>query len=382
MTGRAQPKTDVIGRIAAQRTGGRISEVRSLKGSARVSVVIPCFNYGRFLRHCVGSVLRDQPGVDVEVIIVDDKSRDDSLTMARQIELEQSGNVRVIANETNLGHIRTYNRGLDAATAPYVLLLSADDLVTPGALTRAAELLEAEPNVGMVYGRAIEFSDKMPPSRTDGSFWIIWRGTDWLRHRCRSGYNVIASPEVVMRASVLRATGGYRNDLPHAGDFEMWLRTSAISDVGFLAGVDQAYRRSHGRNMNRTIFHSGSDKGQLVDLKQRWLSFENVFNGVGRGLAEGAHLQEIARRTLARQALEHINYAYARGFHDFPIDDFEELAKEIDPLVEWTRQGRRVARRRRLGMTSLPLHPLWALPALQWRFEEVIRRWRRSRIGV
>lgn len=382
MAGKTQRKPDMIGRMAAQRTGGRVSEPRHLKKTTGVSVVIPCYNYGRFLRQCVNSVLRDQPGVNVEVIIVDDKSTDDSLNVARQIELEHPRKVQVISNETNLGHIATYNRGLDAATAPYVLLLSADDLVTPRALTRAAELLEAEPNVGMVYGRAIEFHGKVPPSRTDGTFWIIWRGADWLRHRCRSGYNVIASPEVVMRTSVLRATGGYRSDLPHAGDFEMWLRTSAVSDVGFLAGVDQAYHRSHGRNMNRTMFQSGSERGQFIDLKQRWQSFQTVFAGVGQGLADGAHLQEIARRTMARQALEHINYAYARGFTDFPIEDFEEFAKEIDPLIERTRQGRSLARRRRLGMTSLPLHPLWALPALQWRLTEVLRRWRRNRIGV
>ena len=134
--------------------------------------------------------------------------------------------------------------------------------------------------------------------------------------------------------------------------------------------------------MNRTMFQSGSERGQFIDLKQRWQSFQTVFAGVGQGLADGAHLQEIARHTMARQALEHINYAYARGFADFPIEDFEDFAKEIDPSVEGTREGRSLARRRRLGMTSLPLHPLWALPALHWRFTEVLRRWRRNRIGV
>ncbi|MDW5317027.1 glycosyltransferase family 2 protein [Rhizobium sp. PL01] len=346
-----------------------------------MSVVIPCYNYGRFLRQCVNSVLYDQPGIEVEVIIVDDKSTDDSLTTAREIELKHA-NVKVIANDVNLGHIKTYNRGLDAATSPYVLLISADDLVTPGALTRAAELLEAEPSVGMVYGRSIDFHKDLPPCRTEQSSWIVWRGADWLRHRCQSGYNVIASPEVVMRTAVLRATGGYRSDLPHAGDFEMWLRTSAVSDVGFLVGVDQAFHRGHDRNMNRTMFKSGSEKGRLIDLKQRWQSFEVVFDGVGRGLAEGALLHKIARETMARQALEHINYAYARGFRDFPMEDFETFAKEVDPMVEQTRLGRRVARRKRLGMVSLPLHPLWALPAAHWRLKELLRRWRRAKIGV
>ena len=57
--------------------------------------------------------------------------------------------VRVIRHEQNKGHIATDNDGLEAATGEFVLLLSADDLVTPGALTRAAELLAAEPPVGL-----------------------------------------------------------------------------------------------------------------------------------------------------------------------------------------------------------------------------------------
>lgn len=381
MADKSAPKMEMIGRISAHRTGGRIRKPRALKKIARVSVVIPCYNCARFLRQCVNSVIRGQAGIKVEVIIVDDNSTDNSLAIARQIGVEHN-NVRVIANEVNLGHITTCNRGLDAATAPYVLLLPADDLVTPGALTRAAELLEAEPTVGMVYGRAVEFQGKVPPCRTERSSWIIWHGADWLRHRCRSGYNVVASPEVVMRTSVLRATGGYRSDLPQAGDFEMWLRASAVSDVGFLAGVDQAYHRSHGRNLNRTMFQSGTDKGQLVDLVQRWQSLQAVFDSVGRGLAEGSNLEEIARNTMARQAIEHINYAYARGFRGFPEEDFEAFAKELNPRVGQTRLGRSLARRRRLGMSTLPLHPLLALPALHWRFKEVLRRWRRAKIGV
>jgi hypothetical protein len=84
-------------------------------------------------------------------------------------------------------------------------------------------------------------------------------------------------------------------------------------------------------------------------------------------LAEGALLYKIARKTMARQALEHINYAYAGGFRDSPTEDFETFAKEVDPMVEQTRLGRRVARRKRLGMVSLTLHPLWALAAVHWR---------------
>lgn len=98
------------------------------------------------------------------------------------------------------------------------------------------------------------FSGGLPARRTVGRTWIIWSGVDWLRDRCRTGYNVVASPEVAMRTLVLRTIGGDRADLPHAGAVEMCLRTSAVSEIGFLVGVDRRNSRHHAVNMNKRDF--------------------------------------------------------------------------------------------------------------------------------
>ncbi|WP_318854809.1 glycosyltransferase family 2 protein (plasmid) [Sinorhizobium meliloti] len=136
---------------------GRISAPCLLDRVPRVSVVITCYNCGHYLRQCVDSVTRNQPGIKVEVIIVDDKTTDDSVAVVRSIK-DRDERVRLILHEQNKGHIATYNDGLDAATGEFVPFLSADDLATPGALTRATELLVADPSVGAVYGNAIHFS--------------------------------------------------------------------------------------------------------------------------------------------------------------------------------------------------------------------------------
>lgn len=361
--------------------GGIVLPAKPMTRVPRVSVVIPCYNYGRFLPACVNSVARCQPGVDVEIIIVDDKSTDNSLAVAQELRAADP-RIRIIAHETNKGAIATYNDGLDAITGEFVLLLSADDLATPGALTRAAALMAAEDSVGLVYGRSIDFHEALPPARVDGSAWIIWPGPAWLRKRCLSGNNVVASPEVMMRASVLRSIGGYRSDLPHAGDFEMWLRASTVSDIGFLHGVDQAYYRQHASNMHKTQFSSGTALGALVDLEQRWRSFEIVFNGVGSTLSEAKELLGIAKGTMARQALESINYAYARGFRTFPIREFEDFARAVDPDVDFTRTARAFSRRRRLGMIAFPIHPLWAPSAITLRLTQHLSAWRIRQLGV
>src|ERR1700722_3515157 len=112
-----------------------------------VSVVIPCYKYGHFLEECTQSVLENQPGVDVRVLIIDDASPDDSADVARAIAARDP-RVEVAVHAGNKGHIATYNEGLlDWADGDYSVLLSADDRLTPGALTRATALLDANPDV-------------------------------------------------------------------------------------------------------------------------------------------------------------------------------------------------------------------------------------------
>src|SRR3954471_6858989 len=141
-----------------------------------VSVVIPCYRYGHFLADCVASVLDEQPGVDVRVLIIDDASPDDSAAVARAIAARDP-RVEVLVHEINKRHIATYNEGLlEWADGDYSVLLSADDRLTPGALTRAVGLLDANPNVGFAYGRPVHFQHPGPPplARTTVRGHTVW----------------------------------------------------------------------------------------------------------------------------------------------------------------------------------------------------------------
>src|SRR5579862_6417177 len=175
-----------------------------------VSVVIPCYNYGHFLPEAVSSVL-NQAGVDVRVLIIDDASQDDSAQVAQQIA-ESDPRVEVVVHQVNQGHLKTYNEGLlDWADGDYTVLLSADDQLTPGALRRAANLLDANPGVGFVYGHPIHFNydSAPPPARTTVRGWSIWPGQWWIERQFRYTHSCITSPEVVVRTSLQKHVGGY-----------------------------------------------------------------------------------------------------------------------------------------------------------------------------
>lgn len=263
-----------------------------------VSVVIPCYRYGHYLEECVASALDDQEGVDVRVLIIDDASPDDSAEVARKIAAREP-RVEVTVHVDNRGNIATFNEGLlEWADGDYCLLLSADDRLTPGALRRARDLLDANPDVGFVYGHALWTVEgqPMPAARTKVRGWSVWPGKWWLEHRFRQAENPIISPEIVVRTSLQKHLGGYDPQLTRAGDMEMYMRLAAHADVGFIRGVDQAYYRVHGQSMSKTV-------SSLMDLRNRREVFEVVLDRYGNRLSDTKRLSAIVHRQLGREAL-------------------------------------------------------------------------------
>jgi hypothetical protein len=290
---------DTLARRLVLPVNAKAEVVRPRRNNGRcpsVSVIIPCYNYGRYLTQCVNSVL-DQQDVRLEVIVIDDASSDGSDQIVRQLGARDT-RIRTICHTTNQGHIGTYNEGISLVTGDYTVLLSADDVLTSGCLARATALMEEYPSVGLTYGFPIEFTDgELPAARTTVKNWIIWQGHDWLWQRCNIGGNALKSPEAVVRTSVLREVGGYQIDLPHAADFALWMRAAAISDVGYVAGADQGYYRKHASNMHHSTFD------MLDDFSQRLASFDTVFSECSGLLKDPGSMRDTAHRALARNAL-------------------------------------------------------------------------------
>jgi Glycosyl transferase family 2 len=340
---------------------------RPLAQRPSVSVVIPCRNYARFLPAAVGSVV-SQHAVDVEVIVIDDCSTDDTADVAAALAASDA-RIDVRSHARNLGHIATFNEGLEAASGEYVVVLSADDLLAPGSLARATALLEAHPSVGFAYGGTATFAGSLlPPLRGSGGRWTIWHGHDWIRARCRRGLNVIRSPEVVMRASVQRAIGAYRPDLPRSADFEMWMRAASVSDVGRVDGVDQAFYRLHPDSMSHTI-HAG----ERFQLQARHDAFATLPDA--DLLPDAERLYDQARRGLAVTALRQA----CRSYHRSPIDEASALdlmafALKIFPDAGRLGQWRSLQWRRWL-LRRWPAAPASALEALSYLEQALYSRW-------
>lgn len=302
----------------------KISAARR-SGSTRpmVSVVIPCYNYGHFLPSAVASVA-NQPGVDLDIIIVDDASTDGSQDVARALAAADP-RIHLILHEKNKRHIATYNDGLREARGDYVVLLSADDLLAPGSLERSTALMEHHPEIGLVYGYAPEFTEAPPAVSSPRATWTRWTGSDWLAWMCRRGTNILVNPEAMLRRSVMDQLVGYRADMPHSADMELWMRAAALGGVGRVNGPDQAYYRVHASNMHLT-----DCAGLLTDMRARRDTFDSFF-AENSTLADAASLTGRAHRSIAHEALRYAESA-SRG-------DGSAGGAGVEDLIEFARES-------------------------------------------
>lgn len=257
-----------------------------------VDVVVPCYNYGHYLKACVESVLL-QRDVDVRVLIIDDASPDTTPTVAEQLAATDP-RVLYVRNEVNLGLVRSANKGvMDWANTEYVVLLSADDALAQGSLARATKLMDARPDIALTYGMALMMHDDGPQLKTmdphDPPVAVL-PGKDFLRRVCEHG-NAVPTPCAVMRTSIQRRIGGYNPRFRHTSDVDMWLRAAAIGSIGVINAV-QGFYRWHALNMSAAY-----QRRPIGDRAEVLATCEEFFKGHRKEFPEfGEWLAQMKRR--------------------------------------------------------------------------------------
>jgi glycosyltransferase involved in cell wall biosynthesis len=201
------------------------------------SVVIPCYNQGRFVGDAIDSALRQS--VSTEVIVVDDGSTDDtSAVVARRPAAR-------VVRQRNQGTAAARNAGLRESRAAFVVFLDADDRLLPHAAALGIGSLAAHPEWAFVTGH-VRLID------SDGSIGVELAQT----HRDGGTYvgllrsNYIWTPGVVMyRRAVLEAVGGFQHWARGSADYELNIRIARRFPFGCHHQVILEYRQ-HDANMS------------------------------------------------------------------------------------------------------------------------------------
>lgn len=113
-----------------------------------ISVIVPVYNVERYLDKCIVSLL-DQHYMDMEIVVVDDKSTDRSLSIAKKYEKYE--NVKLILKEKNSGLSDSRNIGIQEASGQYIMFLDSDDYVEDGCIFKIQEIVKEENEPDIIY---------------------------------------------------------------------------------------------------------------------------------------------------------------------------------------------------------------------------------------
>jgi len=288
-------------------------------GPPLLSVVIPVYNAAPYVEDAVRSVPEFPPGL--EVILVEDGSRDDSLAVCRALAARHP-RVRLLRHPDggNHGASASRNLGIRAARGRYVAFLDADDYYLPNRFDADVPMLEADPGLDGVYGkveiRYDEGATPMPwPAKGDRTldgpvapedlFDVLLFGT--RGEFCTDG--------ITLRRDVFRRAGCFDTRLPQAQDSAMWLKLAATCRLA-PGSIDEpigVWRRHPGNRSRRespewrragcayvwSVLRwaqaSGQPAGRVADLR-RGLALAIVGRREGAALLPRA--VRIVRRTL------------------------------------------------------------------------------------
>jgi glycosyltransferase involved in cell wall biosynthesis len=301
----------------------------------KVSVVIPTHNRRAWLSLTLRSVLR-QHHDDLEAIVVDDGSTDDTAAMLENVS---DPRIRVIRNESPRGVAPSRNRGATEARGEWIAFLDDDDLWAPSKL---ADQIRAAIETGRawVYTGAVHIDEHgrvmggMPPPPPDDVA------------RSISRYNVIpgGGSNVVVRREELERVGPFDHRLKNTEDWEMWIRLNAR---GAPAWVPRPLvgKREHPRMAS--------------------LDVDAIFDGIS--LIERRHATKVDHGVLHRwiaevclrngergQALKHMAVAAVRG-------QATNVAGDLRTII-----NRRLSRRSDSAAVASPRHPEWVEEARRW----------------
>lgn len=218
--------------------GARVRE------AARISIVLPTYNGAKFLREALDSIAA-QSVADWELILGDDGSVDDTVAVA-EAWARGDPRVRIIRHPRRLGIFGNLNALFVQARAPLVKIYCQDDVMEPTCLERQAAFMEQRPEVAFTRvlqtrgdTPAFEVQDAelltlpeiIPPAATALVFFLQGNVPGNLSN-------------VMVRHAAWRGAGGFREDLPYAGDMEFWFRVGKTAPFGIVR-ERLNYVRSH-----------------------------------------------------------------------------------------------------------------------------------------
>jgi len=221
-----------------------------------VTVLMPVYNGEKYLKRAIESILK-QTFRDFEFLIIDDGSADKS---AEIIKSFKDARIRLERNETNLGLIKTLNKGLGLAKGKYIARMDCDDISLPKRLSIQISFMEKHPKIGVcgswvkIMGLKQEFVNRYPQKHEEARAYLLFN-------------TPFAHPSVIIRKDTLEKHHlEYDENYKHAEDYELWSRIINYAKVSNIPKILLRYR-THDESVSKKNSSAQAENSNRVRLK-------------------------------------------------------------------------------------------------------------------
>jgi glycosyltransferase involved in cell wall biosynthesis len=308
------------------------------------SVIVPAYNYGRFLREAIESI-QAQDVADLEILVVDNASTDDTQEVLASIHEPR---MRIVTLEVNQGLSGAFNRAMQEVRGEYVAYLDADDRWRPGKLRRQLDLMESEPDVGVVFSNFAWFNEHGVRNRTQFDVFP----------------QILALPTVPTRAGGgRRITGDAFSAFVAFADPPAWLQTmlfrrKVLDGIGLEPGMRLCQDTHFGLRVYRRAVTAYIEDA-LVEVRRHG-------NNLTRNLTEMKHAKVRAFQLLEDEPLTPSQRAaLRRRIGQAWVDSGQAALGQRRPFLAARAFGHALgysgARMRALkNLAAIPIHPVLA----------------------
>jgi glycosyltransferase involved in cell wall biosynthesis len=216
-----------------------------------ISVVIPSYNHELFIEKCLSSVL-NQTYQNLEIIVIDDGSKDNSCQIIKEIAEANPRKVKFF-QQTNVGLIGTLNKSIDLIHGEYVSFLASDDFWLPEKIAKEYAAIMKHPKSAFVFSDCFfAYKDYFSDCRYSSYKKRLKKipvGIPLQLYDQLLIENIIITTTVLINTFFLRQVGQFDGKLAFE-DFDMWIR---LSKMGPIIYIDEplAYYRLHDSNFSK-----------------------------------------------------------------------------------------------------------------------------------
>lgn len=241
---------------------------RSQERRLLVSVILPAFNAADYITESLESVVSQEGPFDLEVIVVDDGSTDDT----RERAVSFAG-VRLVS-QANAGPSAARNRGISMAKGDFIAFLDSDDLWPPGKLAAQLAVADRFPEAGLIFGDCRIFTQEGPRAQTFfeeaglGPGYFGGEGLVRKPYRRLFEMNYVPTGAALVRKDVFGVVGLFDEERRYVEDMELWFRIASRFPVAYTTQLCEL-KREYGSGLSANVERMALALIDVLELQLR-----------------------------------------------------------------------------------------------------------------